>query len=211
MPTSDPSNLDPASLQRTRAWVNRHPWFVISSSIVVLLLCLYYLFAQNRYHPISDTFPNPSHTKIYVMDLSTGKVTVTMDEPSELGPNSQIVRPIVFSCGSCKDEKQRFVGYYESLTPEAKQAIKNMMNQASTAPDSMPASMPSTQPVGDPIMVGRQIMDPDTKDWIPMESPAAGKLIQDMMSKCGKGKYPTQCFPDLDGDGYEDLPPPMIN
>jgi hypothetical protein len=135
-------------------------------------------------------------TKAYFYDLQTGMLFVGDNSaippiPAPSGKKSSDgqdlgVRAIVFSCGNCKDESSRYIGYVETFTPEARDAIKAMMEH----PDKSP-------PDGrDPMMFGRYIMDPEVGDWLTMDSPAAGKLVQDSMSKCGADKYPTQCFPD---------------
>jgi hypothetical protein len=201
MPT-DPSNLDVSALQRTRAWVNRYSWVVTLVSLGILIFCLNFfdptlppffgwLFPHTHSVPVQYYFYDLSNGQLFAADTSALPPIPAPSGKKTPDGRDAGVRAIVFSCGDCKDEKQRYIGYLETFTPEAKETMISMMKQISTAPSSMPA----TQGMQDPMMYGRMIMDPQKPGWLTMDSPAAGKLIQESMGKCGPGKYPAQCFP----------------
>jgi hypothetical protein len=204
MPT-DPSNLDLSALQRTRAWVNRYSWVVRMASAIVLIICLYFLSPPPPF--LHWLYPQRPPSQTYYYDLTNGQLFADdqyafppIPAPSgKKTPDGRDagVRAYVFSCGDCNDEKTRFIGYLETLTPEAKETIISM-NYA----NGKSSTMPTTQPV-DPMMYGREIMDPQKPGWLTMDSPAAGQLIQESLSKCGPGKYPMECFPK----GYHPIPP----
>ena len=186
---------------KMREWINKNSPLVTIGAVLVLIVCLFVLLRQ-----INPPVPPPI-TKAWFFDLETNKLFIgpnaalppipTPSGKKDANGSDQGVRAIIFSCGQCSDESKRYIGYLETLTPEAKEQIQAMMDAASKVTPDGPPPPPPTQPMGDPMMNGRLIASPDKGGWLTMDSPDAGKLIQESMSKCGEGKYPTQCFPDM--------------
>jgi hypothetical protein len=184
--------MSEGSISKFRRWLNQYAWVVTMASVIVLILCLYFLPPDPP--PFLDSFFPHHEVKTYFYDLSNDQlfaadIKALPPIPAPSGnktPDGRDtgVRAIVFSCGDCTDEKQRYIGYLETLTPEAKETIISRMNYANGESSTAPA----TQDMQDPMMYGRMIMDPQIGDWITMDSPDAGKLILDSMKKCGAGR-----------------------
>ena len=208
-----------------REFLNKNSPVVVICAILVLIGCVVFVLHTN------ETLHPPMIKNAYYYDLETGKIFIGPSDgippiPSPSGHkdpngNNMGVRAILFSCGKCDDESSRFIGYLETLTPEAKEQMTFLRHQAElgivvppTGPVGMqppappattaPTTGPSTAPTSAPAMVlydprgnGRLISDPKNINWIPMVSDDATKITQTALSKCGAGKFPNQCFPDL--------------
>ena len=150
--------------------------------------------------------PPPTQIRhAWFYDLETGKLFVgSIDSippiPSPTGhkgPNGDDlgVRAIVFSCGACDDESKRYVAYLETVSPDAKDAILAQVEREKKQADA--GQMPDP-PRYDPNLYGRFITVPEQKNWFPKDSKEASALLPGgAQNKCGDGKIPHECLPDL--------------
>ncbi len=125
---------------------------------------------------LAGVFPKPSNERVlqaWFYDLNTGKLfAAPMSEPGPLDTGSGLfegrpagVRAMVFSCGSCADESQRFVGWLETPNPE-------FSPQADAAEGAG----------GDTLI---RAVDGDR--WYPDGSPRATSIQRKVSERCGGG------------------------
>ncbi len=149
---------------------------------------LYFLLSPD------DPQPEPAVELVYYYDVNTkalftasAKEWPPIDGPSgKPGPDGKPagVRAHVFACGSCADEKNRFVGFLENLTPEAK-AVVLRIKQGEAPPR---ADLEVWE-------LGTFIRTPDQEAWTQRTDPAHAKVIEAIKAQCsGRGPL-TDCFP----------------
>ena len=133
----------------------------------------------------------------YFLDLSTQSLfAADADQfPPIIGPSAAMgtdgvptaVRAYVFTCGSCDDASQRFVGYLETLTPEA----------YLYATRAVIAGEGDTDETFDRVVSGYRVASPDLKTgWVIRQSPEAGAVFSAIETKCGRDRQPQPCRPD---------------
>ncbi|MFG0249166.1 MAG: hypothetical protein ACF8OB_09795 [Phycisphaeraceae bacterium JB051] len=125
--------------------------------------------------------------EVYFMDTADGSIfTAKSDQlPPITAPSGKHgVRAFVFACGDCGDEANRFIGWLETYTPEAKKAIY----QPVTGPEGGMAKF-------EMIENGHLIAAPDsTGVWIKANSKDGFMLMDKIQGKCGN-QAPKPCFP----------------
>ena len=92
------------------------------------------------------------------------------------------VRAVVFSCGSCNDPQQRFIGWLETPAPDVvePEQLIDFEETANTGGDE-----PS----------GLLVRSLDGSQWHPFESPEAESIIRQAQSRCGVGETLRPCTP----------------
>jgi hypothetical protein len=156
-----------------RAWLNKH---AIKVTAVVLILIVGSMYAIYRETAQPDQRSVPIFNA-YFYDLETGKLFVArMSEPSPIpapgalpGATPTGVKANVFACHTCEDEKDRFVGFVEMYTPEAKARMAAMSNVTANRPSMTPAMLPP-RPIAQPT--ARATTNPTTSPTTsPMMNP----------------------------------------
>lgn len=187
-----------------RNLLNKHTAIVTIVTLVVMLWTANDILTQIRNKPVVSSIvalPN------YYFDVAENRLFVASS--SELspiaGPGSHhpedrtAVRAFVFACHSCADNKDRFIGWIEAFTPEAKE-IQAMQDKQFAKPQEDVLSMPPAQ-ANRAIARGRMVGKPDPKnpDWsknlVPYDSPAGEKILSAWPKACGPSSFPRQCFP----------------
>lgn len=196
---------------KLRGWINRNSELVTVISVFLLVFSLVVL--------VKSTPRNGRViTRAYYYDVVTGKLFPgpAQDTPPIPTPDGSMknnvfagVRANVFSCTSCDDVKSHKIGYLETLTQEAREALdtQRMMTEALNRSGTVDAGQdnPGTQPEADPneirlmevISRGRLVASAeDTERWFPMESDEGMQLVTSAMKSCPGDKYASQCYPE---------------
>lgn len=145
---------------------------------------------------------NPDHPRrVWFYDTTTGSLFVEMSDrvaPIESPAKSREsegkptgVRAYLFSCGSCSDEKERFIGYFETHTKAAQDAIINRPPDREGVP---PVDISSL--VDEGTLVAKPVSGSAELVWVVMVSSEGQAIMRDAVSKpCADGKLPVQCRP----------------
>ena len=102
------------------------------------------------------------------------------------GPSGgEAVRAWIFANGSCDNHADRFIGYLEKFTPEARKELESMQGQ----------------PIDPAVMVrisekGRLIKLVDDEDWVLAGSEEGQAILREF--DVPPGTDPKPCLPDLD-------------
>ena len=133
----------------------------------------------------SDPTPLPRVSQAYFYDLNTRELFVApADSEDPLVTNSGDfeghpagVRAVVFSCGSCSDESQRFVGWLEMPDPE----FDEESLESESSGEDEPSGMLVRRPAGD--------------QWHSQDSPEAETIMREAQSSCGADDAIRPCLP----------------
>ncbi len=181
-----------------REWLEQHRAAATAAVVVVLAGSLGWLYYQSQ--PGGTRIP----TKAYFYDLETGL-------PFE-GPISQVppvpapsgktvdgspvgVRAYVYTCSSCSKEADRFIGYLETSSEDAKVAAADLEKFENGQPTSTgaPGSLEDYQRR---IDEGHQVAKPDKPiTWVTANSHEGALIVLARQSRCPDGKPATECFP----------------
>lgn len=114
--------------------------------------------------------PLPS---VYFYDLGTNQVYIEPPgtTPPVTAPSGKMgVVAAMYSCGSCDDSSERFIGYLQMETPEYKKAMET--------------SQPITPEQSSNGVLLRKV---DSDAWFVRESEAGQKLFDALMARCPEG------------------------
>jgi hypothetical protein len=183
--------------------LNQNSLLVTIVAVVVLGLALAYLVYQGRgrgpggaidvwYYDLKSNDSDP------IKRLFPAKNTELppIKSPSDAGTDDASgVRASVFSCGSCEDHSQMFIGYLETYTQE----YKDNMRQAATATPggpNGPAGPMATNPMMPGMMQkGHLLSRADNIRWVESMTPEAMQVQAEIMKRCGGTDVPKACNP----------------
>lgn len=174
-----------------RRWVNRHSSVVTVLSIVAMLVAFGWIVQESlsywrRASPVPD---------VWYYDLNTGRLfrgpgnaLPPIDAPSGPLPNGENagVRAKVFACGDCEDPTNRFIGWIEKLTAEAKHSMTYGQLGAWEGYSSS----------GAPYMKNLLVRAVDGDYWYSATTQAGRELFQAPRKKCPAGVVVYPCFPE---------------
>jgi len=190
-----------------RDWMNQNSAVITIGAVLVLIGALYAIIKQQwgpgtTYKPIDVFYYDMSLTSGSEMDrLFSGKSNEfpPIEAPSKAktpdgSPTG--VRAWVFSCGDCSDKSKWFIGFLETYTRDAKDAMLEMTK----APATGGAAAPPPMPTGAEMMArenGHLISIPGEDKWVPYSGPQGLELIQRAQSRCGseQGNRAVPCYP----------------
>lgn len=205
---------------KLRDWLNNNSAVVTILAVVILILSLGFIIMQ-----ASGPKYKAQIVDVYYYDLGNGTIfTAKSNEippiESKSGPgpagNPQGVRAYVFSCGDCKNESERFVGWLEMYTREAKEMMQspNRMGPGMPPPPGSPNAAPGSPAAapGSPAAPAGQAQPPgpeffdfwekghlvrtvEEDSWVQANSPEGFAIMQALQGKCGQGAIPKPCFP----------------
>lgn len=166
-----------------RDFLNNNSALVTILAVVLLIVALGFIVMQlggggNRVRTIP----------VYYYDLDTGELferesdTIPPVETSSGEMNG--VRAFVFACNDCSDESDRFVGYLEMFTQEAKEILE-------MAPEDRPEDVPY-----DFYESGRLVKTPESDRWFEANSPQGFQIMESVREQCPDGD-PQPCYPDM--------------
>jgi len=186
-----------AVLNGTRTWLARRPLIPMGASAAVIVLAVT-MIVRAYSGPAVPVVPWPT---VYCYDLNTGKIFAgrktavapfATDSGSSPVPQPAGVWAAVFACGSCADPANRFVGWVEALTPEARAVVEPLLRDN---PDGEPhAGLLENALAG--VENSVQLANPrDINSWHAQSSPEAVRLMTEPVGKCKTPGELTRCQP----------------
>lgn len=160
----------------TKPTNNRRPLIAAAAVVILIASWVWMLTPQN-----SSDVPQR-----YFYDLTIGDTFV--DDATRMPPitspsGGEAVVALVYACGNCDNEADRFIAFYEKFTDEYKQAYA----EDKAGDTAMPAEVERT---------GRIISTPDADQWIPMQSDEGVALWDStLLNRCDDGSQPITCMP----------------
>ena len=154
---------------------------VVAAASLIAAAAITWWIARSFTRPTS-----PSRiAQAYFYDLNTGTLyTAAADETGPLEtPSGSFaghpagVRAVVFSCDSCNDPAQQFVGWLEM--PDAEFQLPSLEEDETT--DDEPSS----------VLIRRE----HGTHWHPIDSREAELIMEQVQQHCGEGKTPRYCHP----------------
>jgi hypothetical protein len=189
-----------------RAWINKNSALTTILAIVFLAGAMIAIV----YQLLPKTYP-PMNIDGYYYDLENDKLFVARvgDLPpiavpgSPAGAKPMGARAMVFACHDCKDEKDRYIGYIEIYTPEAKEALAAASRAPAPGTDTSAPPGPAAGMMSMQMMEqGHMIAKPSTEDkewknkFFEFMSPDGSKILQESQMKCGEGLIAKNCMPE---------------
>ncbi len=179
-------------MTRFRRWLNSNSSIVTVISTVLLIFALGLIVqeAAELHRRSRTTVPDA-----WFYDLGTGQlfraksnVLPPIESPSGPLPNGEAagVRAKVFACGDCDDPANRFIGWVEKLSPEAKYTRIHEQAGAWDGYDTM----------GMTYEEGLLVRAVDGDYWYKANSDDGRALIEAPRKKCDPGVVLNSCFPD---------------
>lgn len=186
-----------------RTWMEEHRGLVTLAAVLLLAASIGVGFWQLR---PSYTGGLPQNAWFYDTESKELFPASIHELPSIPGPSKKVgadgaptgVRAYVYTCGGC-GPKERFIGYLENFTPEAKQAradgekVENG-EMPSNGTREMIGVYQAREAEG--RMVTAAPRDGTAISWVTLASPEGGQIAIAPLSKCGEGKKSKECFPD---------------
>ena len=130
----------------------------------------------------------------YFFDLTTNEPFVApidalppIDSPS--GGKDMGVRAVYMTCGGC-GEDERFLGWLERYTPQAKQLYLKTVEDNKSRENQMAPG----QVVAQSLPNGVEMRGPDGGPWISRRSPQAKQIMEKAYATCG-GQPTKNCEP----------------
>lgn len=165
-----------------REWMNENSAIVTVGAVVLLVVALTIVVMQG----IGGGPATPDQA--WFMDTETGEyfaADIEQIPPIQSPEGNPAVKVHFFSCGACNEE-ERFVGYYEKYTEEAKQAMQQARNAENE--EQMPMMM-------EQMMMG-QLYSPDGENWFPAMSGPGTQLQAQLSERCqGEDEQLRVCIP----------------
>ena len=164
--------------------------------------------------------PKPGPVPVWFYDLNTGQlftaksdaippIPAPSDGRAKGGSRASGARAHVFSCGDCAAPAERFVGYLEIYTPEAKKALETLgpLAEASPTPTAEKVGLPYEKlerghlirrppEAGEKVRVATRPAERGARSgWVPLQSEAGFALQQEVAERCGEDTFPEPCRP----------------
>lgn len=161
----------------------KNKWVRVLGVPAFLVAALLFVIFQSGAMPAGT----PKADQMWFYDLNNGQLFSAVDQfppiASPTGPdakgNPAGVRAYVFSCGSCADPAQRFVGYLETFPDEAHQkAVSNFGSYAMVGSDALTG-----------MLVRREA---DT-EWVSPGSEEGAEVTTFQTKKCPGNPSPNPC------------------
>lgn len=184
-----------------RELANNNTAVVTIGAIVVLVVALTILWRQ-----IAGGGPGSADYQAYYVDLNTGQIITAnanqhspIDLSSEGGDPGLAARAIVFACGECANEQDRFIAWVEKYPDEIKQKLDELKAQSTEQGGGPMAGPPSFMQM-DYLMMNKLVspfnLDNPTKmRWVAVNSPAGTTLMNGIREPCPDGSRPAPCRP----------------
>jgi len=163
-----------------REYVNNNSAVVTICAVVLLLLSLGFIIMRlgggSKYRPrVVD---------VYYYDIGDGQLFTALSNeipPIDAPSGKQGVRAYVFACGDCANESERFIGWMEMYTPDAKRIM--------TSPPTEAENMDAFE-----VMERGHLVSADGRNWVSANGEQGFQVMESMQSRCGQ-TAPTPCYP----------------
>ena len=163
-----------------REWMNDNNSTVTIGAAVVLVVAVVIMLATFGGGEDANEAPTVGR---YFLDLTTNKPFVAppdavppIDTPG--GKKDAGVRAVYLTCGGCGD---RFLGWLERFTPEAKRLYLDTVAQNKTRKTPLPAEMVVRQGLPN----GFQVRGPDGGEWVAQSSARGQEVVNSARDRCG--------------------------
>ena len=183
-----------------RLWLNKHTVTVTICANIALLCALTTIVLHVRPRAV------PPGPMAYYFNLSDDTLFAarTNEFPPIHTPETRGygkrngVRAFVFSCGDCsKTDKQRYIGFLQAFTEDAKSQLQNAGGFKAGSPNSPGPMVPDVMYMMSTD--GHLVATPDKRDkWVNANSEEGRAITNDAMKKCGPTVYPRACSADED-------------
>lgn len=163
---------------------------VIKPTVAIILLATGGVLAA-RYFGGGD---GPSTTHGYYWDESAARLYTA--PVASLTPHAGVDggtpdgwRAVVFTCSDCS-QANRQIGYIERMTEELA-ALHRSSDETAEAGGPIPEQL------RDRAWVARNtlVRDPESAEWVPLDSESGLRVTQVMSNPCPNGSYPRLCVP----------------
>lgn len=177
---------------KLRDWLNNNSAIVTIGAVVLLIGALFAIIMQMRSGP-----SGPRVIDVYFYDLNTQKLFAAksdqippIDTPSGPAPGGAPagVRAYVFACNDCGNENDRFIGWLEMYTPEAKALLTQ------PPPTDPQQALERDMRVYEVWESGQLIRGVNDTRWVPQSSQEAMNITSQIDTKCPGGS-PKPCLP----------------
>ena len=189
-----------------REFLNNNPVIVAIAAIVFLGIALTVVYKQ-----IAGPSQRSGDYQAYYLDRNTGSVFTAnanlyspIEAPSgpladDGGPAG--VRAIVFACGECGNEEDRFVAYVEMYPEEIKQQLEDMKSQQGQGqgPSGGGGGPPQFMQM-DMLMMNKFISawdadNPTDFRWVHTNAPEGVEIMKRIREPCEDRARPKPCRP----------------
>lgn len=177
-----------------RKWIGEHSAIVALVAVLVLGGSVVLIW-WSRSGP-SGAAP----VRVYFLDLNTRELFAAPSTsiPAIAAPSDGAgatplkgVRAFVFSCGDCRTEADRTIGWLETYSPEGQKKLAPLFGP--NRPPNGPTNPDEMQGILDP---GEHLVaDAKEENWYDANSPEAGRIRRDAMNPCPSGERPRECRP----------------
>lgn len=177
---------------KLRDWMNNNSAVVTIGAVVILILSLGYIVFSSR-----GRSSGPRVIDVYFYDLNAQKLFTAKSDAippieTESGPATggapAGVRAYVFACNDCGNENDRFIGWLEMYTPEAKALLSQ---PAAETPEQAAEREMRMYEVWEN---GQLIRAVEGGQWVRANSQEAINITSQIESKC-PGGAPKPCLP----------------
>ena len=181
---------------RVREWVNQNSAAVTIGAVVVLIFSLAYLWIQNK----GPSIPNRGVMQFYYYDVVSGEQFIAKgdDIPPIVRENGhKAFKAYVFTCGSCSNEAERFVGYYEGFTDEYKAKRQAAIEAAKSGNPG--GGIPDAAMYMEEGLSEGRMLSINGKEWVTSDSPEGIEINIKLSKACeGKSGQLKPCYPGFD-------------
>jgi hypothetical protein len=181
-----------------RSFVNKHSTVMTIVVLVILAMALGYLLYSREpesggvpdayFYDTGSTAADPLDRLYALKGNDVPPIAAPSNTGSDRAPAG--VRARVYSCGDCRDRASLYIGFVETNSPRAKDAISAMQKAGEQAKGSLPGLMAAIDE-GNTIAVL-----PDLK-WVRKRSQEGLKILADAQQHCGAGVEPIECQPGM--------------
>lgn len=168
-----------------REWMNENSALVTVAAVALLVVSLAIVVMQGGGGPQAsgDAYYYDTVTE----EVFEGEASGT--PPIESPDGNEAVRAHFYTCGECSEE-ERFLGYYERYTEEAKEVLERSKNAGEDGEPDPEAMME----VYEVAFTGR-LYSTDLEEWVVAESPEGRELSEALQEECGEGERLSYCAP----------------
>lgn len=177
---------------KLRDWLNNNSAIVTIGAVVLLIGALFAIIMQ-----MSGGSSGPRVIDVYFYDLNKNQLFTAksdaippIDTDSGATPQGAPagVRAYVFACNDCGDENDRFIGWLEMYTPEAKALLTQ------PAADNPEQAAEREMRMYEVWETGQLIRGVNDTRWVPQNSQEAMTITSQIETKC-PGGAPKPCLP----------------
>jgi len=186
-------------LSRIRLWLDRHPAPSGLAAALMMTAATFSFAVQLGWVASEPAARARPEGRAWYYDLNrealfvgAANLAAPVAVPSDAPGRRSGVRAFVFSCGSCGDPSERFVGWLEKYPPEAREKKKRLNRLLAEG-----GMTPETTRLEEAVWSARLIATPGAPQaWVRAESEAGRALRAAARQRCDEESVPARCRPD---------------